>query len=350
MIKSIFNIFLVFCFLGAGTTLYSQGCSDAGVCSVGALGIVKVKFEKLPLAEFKLDLIEIDTSEESATNILQVDLNASEIKRKKSKHVSGYPKFIFSYLSGYGAGFNNTSIFTQQIEGMYFLNTNLSAQIKLPYQYISGNLGSNYGIGDITASLSYAIINKAKKSLNLVGGVKIPVNNSNSSKKTIPLPMVYQTSLGTHDLLFGFNYRIKTWDLTAAYQRPLNANKNEYLHNPKLGYNYNKFQESKNLLRADDAVLRINKIFNLKKASFSAGLLGIYHVTNDKYENASGQHISIDKSQGLTLNVNLSGIYPVSKKIDLLIIYANPLIIRDVRPAGLARTLVIMGGIRLKTF
>ena len=59
--KHLFCILIFLAFLGKSTTLYSQGCSDAGVCSVGALGIVKVKMQKLPLVEFKLDLIKILT-------------------------------------------------------------------------------------------------------------------------------------------------------------------------------------------------------------------------------------------------------------------------------------------------
>ena len=123
--KHLFCILIFLAFLGKSTTLYSQGCSDAGVCSVGALGIVKVKMQKLPLVEFKLDLIEIDPSEETATNILKVDSNLAKgktSKKVKKSRTPGRPKYIFSYTSGYGLGFNRTSIYTQQLEGMYFFN------------------------------------------------------------------------------------------------------------------------------------------------------------------------------------------------------------------------------------
>jgi hypothetical protein len=352
--NNLIYILIIAFFIGNSTTSFGQGCSDAGACSVGALGIVKIKFEKLPYAEFKLDIIEIDSTNEEAINILNPKNISSEEnsnpKRKDRSSLNRRPKFVFSYFSSYGRGVKQTDILTQQVEATYFYNQNLSAQIKLPYHFINGRLGSNSGVGDVTASLSYSIINKPKKSFSLVGGIKIPINNANLSKNNLPLPMVYQTSLGTNDLIFGMNYRFSSWDLTFAYQHPLNANKNEYLHNNFQNLEYNSFSETRNLRRADDAVLRLNKIFKIKKLSLSTGLLGIYHMKNDQFQNLNNQTITINKSEGLTLNFNFSSVYPISKKIDFLIIYANPLLIRDVRPAGLARDVFIMGGIRLKTF
>ena len=367
MIKYLFPILIILFSFGRGMNAFGQGCSDAGVCSIGALGVVKLKFEKLPYEEFKLGLIEVDTTEGLTK---EIDLSDTSIKNEKdstfvnpglssksssqksnTSPFSGPPKFVFTYKSIYGRGDNETDILTHQLEAIYFLYKNkLSAQVKLPYQTINGDLGTVSGLGDVTASLSYSLISKPKKIVSIVGGVKIPVNNADLSKNNLALPMVYQTSLGTNDVLFGFNYRIKTWDLTVAYQHPFNANKNQYLNDASQSLEYNGYFESRNLSRADDAVLRLNKMFNLKKVSFSTGLLGIYHMNNDKFENFNGQTTAMKGSKGLTLNLNLSSVYAVSKKVDLMLIYASPMVTRDARPAGLARKFVFMAGVRLKTF
>jgi len=365
--KHFFSILIMLFVTSIGFHSYGQGCSDAGVCSTGSLGLVQIKLEKLPSEEFKLVTVEVEDTEvfsidfdpskstfdrENDSDI--VTLSSSSNPSQKSKTQSnfyGQPKFILGYNTIYGRGDNKTNILTYQLEATYFLFKNkLSAQIKLPYQTVSGDLGKTSGLGDITASLSYSIINSHKNGFSVVGGIKLPVNNSNISNNNQPLPMVYQTSLGTTDALFGFNYRYKSWDITAAYQHPFNSNKNQYLKDTTQNVTYNNYFESKNLKRADDAVLRLNKRFNFNKFSFSSGLLFIYHVDNDQFETMGGSLTSSKGSKGLTLNLNISSIITITKNLDFVFIYASPVVTRDSRPAGLARKFIFMGGIQLKTF
>ena len=373
-------ILLTFLFILFGNQAYSQGCSDAGVCSVGALGLAQYKYEKLPIDKVKLDLIEVEDTE-----VLNADFNprskqvsliiitepnvvgkVSVVCGVKNQEIIAYnidsikansnlrkdlllksPRFIFNYLISYGSGDNKTSIITNNLEINYrLINKKMYAQLKVPYIGISGNLGDTKGLGDLTFSLSYTAIRKKKKSLNLVAGVKIPTTESNFSSNNKPLPMAYQTSLGSRDALVGVNYRYQKWDFTLAYQHSFNSNNNQYLHNPFYNETYNSYFESKKLKRADDGVFRINRSFLFKKGTITSGLLFIYHIENDTYINNGGERQALNGSQGLTLNFNAAVIYPVAKKIDCTFIFASPFVTRDSRPDGLTRAYVVMGGLR----
>ncbi len=346
--------------------LFSQGCSDAGVCSVGSLSLLQFKFEILHIDEIKLTPILIEdpelnssapkNSQEDSTILIPIKPQKDSVRimnTSKKKYYSQNPKHSFQFTTSYGLGEKSTSVITTQLEGNFrIINQKLFAQIKLPLIFISGKLADINGLGDPTISLSYIAFIKSKTNLSITGGIKIPTNNANISKDNLPLPMVYQTSLGTTDALIGLKYTYKKWDFTIGYQHPFNTNKNKYIHNSlsKDSASYNSYFESNSLKRSDDAVFRINRNILSKKLNASAGLLFIYHMTNDYFTDISGERVSSKGSQGLTLNLHFSGIVPVSKKLDFVFIYANPLIIRKSRPDGLTRSFVIILGLKYNIF
>ena len=84
--------------------------------------------------------------------------------------------------------------------------------------------------------------------------------------------------------------------------------------------------------------------------SASAGLLFIYHLANDSYTDVLGNRVTSKGSQGLTLNLNFSSIVPVSKKMDLIFIFAAPIKTRDARPDGLTREFIVMAGLKYNIF
>ncbi|MCO6501393.1 MAG: hypothetical protein J5I47_13615 [Vicingus serpentipes] len=363
----------------SGTT-YSQGCSDAGVCSVGSLGLAQYKYEKLPFDKVKLEMVEAEDTEifgedfnprkkSDTTEIIikqEVLTTDTLLKQFKNENLTAYnidsikansnlrreilaksPRLIVNNLVSYGVGDNQTSIITNNLEVNYrILSKKLYAQIKIPYIAVNGNLANTKGLGDLTLSISYTAVNKKKKKLNFVAGVKIPTNESNFSEGNDPLPMVYQTSLGSKDALVGFNYRYNKWDITFAYQHSFNATNNKYLHNPLKNEKYNGYFESNQLKRADDGVFRMNRSFLFKKGTLTSGLLFIYHLQNDTYVDAIGNRKTAEGSKGLTLNLNFAAIYPIAKKVDFTFIFATPLIVRDARPDGLTREYIVMGGLR----
>lgn len=352
---------------------YCQGCSDGGVCSVGSLSLVQFKFELLPLVENKLTRIitedpGIDTTNsrngirinDSTMRTLVYETpvlsNTDTSNTKKTdfiKYTYQYPKYFFQLSTSYGIGDRRTTIITTQVEGnIRVINKKLFAQIKIPYTYITGNLGIVHGLGDITLSATYIAFSKSKSNLSLSGGIKIPTNDADLTIDNLPLPMVYQTSLGTTDGLIGAKYTLKKWDFTIGYQHSFNANKNKYLYRSGLKDSviYNNYFESNMLRRSDDGIFRINRNFIFKKINANTGLLFIYHMKDDLYTNAAGERQQSKGSEGLTLNLNVAGIIQISKKLDFVFIYASPLITRKSRPDGLTRKFVVQVGFKYNIF
>jgi hypothetical protein len=341
---------------------YSQGCSDGGLCSVGSLGLVQFKYELLPTSENKLKQI---SAEDPKINIDHSDTNAkrdSSLATHKDTTATSfpstsynykYPKYFFQYNTSYGLGQFSTSVITEQVDANFRLvDKKLFAQIKVPYTFVNGKLGSTKGLGDITLGLTYIAFAKEKTNLSITAGVKIPTNDANKTLNNLPLPMVYQTSLGSTDILIGAKYTIKKWDLTLGYQHSFNGNKNEYLHRSNVNDStvYNTYFESNKLRRSDDGIIRVNRNFLSKKINVSAGLLLIYHMANDSYTDLEGIRGTIAGSRGITLNINLAGTVPLSKKLDIIFIYASPVIVRKAGPDGLMRKVVGIVGFKYNIF
>jgi hypothetical protein len=359
-----FTPFLSFCFLIVSVQTYSQGCSDAGVCSVGSLSLVQFKYELLPLSENKLAQLpnkdpgidlkhsgEDNMEKDTASQIVKSDSTSNrKLKNVQTiKYDYQLPKYSFQYSTYYGLGQQKTSIITEQIDAnIRLINKKLFAQVKVPYTFINGKLGSVSGLSDITLGLTYIAFVKSNSSLSLACGAKTPTNNSDLAKDTLPLPMVYQTSLGSTDILLGAKYTFKKWDLSLGYQHSFNANKNEYLHRSITNDStiYNDYFESNFLRRSDDGVFRISRNFLSKKINASIGALFIYHMANDSYTDANGVRGTLAGSQGLTLNLNFAGTIPISKKLDFVFILGTPIVTRKAAPDGLLRKFVGIVGFK----
>lgn len=283
----------------------SQGCSDAGFCTMGSL----------------------KHSEENDS----LKLNTAKV------------------ILSYGIGEQGTTIIQTIPEVNFSLVKNNTIQLRLPYMFINGNLGSNEGIGDWALSITQSFVKKKKIKLNLTIGIKIANNHSDDligrvvTNELLPLPMPYQTSLGTNDLVLGTSLEYKRWYFGIGYQHVLvNKNKNGFLRIKWSDYaDAQKYFESNLLDRGDDALLRIERIFNIKKFSCTAGLIGIYRMQKDKISNFQNEEIDVNGSDGLTLNLTGSTQYNFSQKFSLNISFGMPLIVREVRPDGLTRKLVL---------
>ncbi|MES2591666.1 MAG: hypothetical protein V4608_07265 [Bacteroidota bacterium] len=348
MKSAIIFIFLT-CFTFASYQSKSQGCSDAGTCSLGSLSVLSFKFEYLPSDKKTLSTIEIEDP--------QLVLKTTGLKKDKITSDTSvnnkYLKYTFQFTTYYGLGEQSTSIYTGQLEGnVSIIKQKLYAQLKLPYTFINGNLGSVNGMGDVTIGLSYVAFNKKTNNLSVSGGVKLPSNKADTHKSNLPLPMVYQTSLGSTDVLVGAKYVYKKWDFTAGYQHSFNATQNSYLNNSLNSDSviYNSYFQSNKMKRADDGLFRINRNFRLKNISTNAGVLIIYHLANDKITDAFGNRVSADGSQGLTVNLNFSGILPLSEKSDFIFIVGAPVLTRTYGTDGLLRKFVCIVGVRFNMY
>jgi hypothetical protein len=342
--KLIFST-LTFCFILISFKIKSQGCSDGGLCAVGALSITSFKFDVLPSEKHTLSKVEEQD--------LPLDLKALNIKRDSNLYYTKYLQSYFQLTSYYGLGQQATSIYTQQLEGNIDIsNERLFVQLKVPYTFINGKLGSVNGLNDITLSLSYIAFKKNKSSLSLSGGVKLPTGDGNTHENGLPLPMVYQTSLGSTDALMGAKYAYENWDFTVGYQHSFNTSRNQYLKNSTISDSsiYNSYFQSNRMKRADDGLFRVTRSFHSKNITTTAGLLFIYHMANDKITDALGNRVDAVGSKGLTLNINLAGVIQLSENLDFIYITGIPVHGVDYGTDGLIRSFVFIAGIKFSIY
>lgn len=302
----------------------AQGCSDAGVCSAGPIGQLQLWTDSVK------DVVDY-------------------------RHMArlGYT---------YALGEQGTTIMQANAELGIGITSRLSMQLKVPYVWVSGNLGANSGIGDAIGTLSYAFINKRDRDLSLVAGVRYPTGSTSAHVVPEyideiqplmyierPLPMPYQTGLGTTDLLLGVNARRDRWSIGLAYQHVMDRmESNRFTHASWFGDDrVEGYFESLFLERADDAVARVQYAYGCGRLSLQPGLLGIYHLDEDTRLNdfiVEGdrfpQRAEIDGSQGLTLNVTLDLRFKLSEHWAIEASMGAPVVTREVRPDGLTREFV----------
>lgn len=274
---------------------YAQGCSDAGVCTIDS---------------FKPHDHGIN---DEGQNTFKVGLN-------------------------YGAADYDIAVFGTYLDYRRKVSDRLSLDAKLTTLSQSGNDISNFGLSDIYLNGNY----KVGQNASLTLGFKIPLSDSNTQENGLALPMDYQSSLGTFDLVLGISYNIKRFQLLAAIQQPLTQNNNSFLSDLYPASSpLSEFQSTNQFKRSGDVLLRASYPLNIgKKFVFTPSLLPIYHLSNDKFTDIDGIEKEIDGSQGLTLNWNTYFDYHINEKHALQLSLGAPFIVRDARPDGLTRSFV----------
>jgi hypothetical protein len=292
-------------------TIMGQGCSDAGFCSAGFL--------------------------------------------KSNQGTSDFKNAV-GFSLGYALGEQGVNIINAQFEPQFKIKEKSMVQIKVPFIMVYGELGKTNGLGDVVITYNYKLDSFRKKPLTLTLGSRIGTGTSNlKSDENLSLPMPYQISLGTTDIIIGAKYQLgKSLSVSLAMQQPL-------LHKNQNGFDSSTFKSfalinnlqkeenyfiSSKLRRKGDMMLRIDYTKILKKAFISAGLLPIYHLGNDQIEEARGKSKAIANSKGLTLNINADYRYSFNSRVDISITAAAPLIVRKSRPDGLTRSMVLLSGLK----
>ena len=284
-----------------GLTVFSQGCSDAGFCSLGIL---------------------------------------------KNNIAASGKKYSISTGANYGAGEQNTSTFNPYLEYAVKVNSKFSYQLKITSVYANGFLGSTFNLGDIFGFVNYTVNPKNSNRLSFLSGVKIPLSYSNDKNKNgKPLPLDYQSSIGTFDLIAGVNYIIREkWELNAGIQIPvIQKNKNTFFPDEYSDPRVSNFSATNNFKRKSDALLRVGHYIFFKKSSVTLkpNILVIYHLGEDSYENRLGKRESINGSDGLTMNAGIIATKRFKNNNQLELVAAAPFIVRDSRPDGLTRSFVV---------
>lgn len=290
------------------TSVLSQGCSDAGLCS--------------------FNMVEHDST---VTDEMHYTLGLSNTIGIGDESV-----LINSTGVEFGANFSDFAIVA-----------------KIPFTFTSGTLGQTNGLGDFTLLLSSKLYSEENLSLSVAGGVKLATNKADlRNKDDLSLPMVYQTSNGTNDVIFLLAVNIDDWIVSTGVQIPLNRNENTFIENSALvepipGFsdeyylNWKNYQSSRNFKRGSDVMLKIEKYFNVQDdLKLMAGILPVYRLVESIYEDFNGNDITIMNSDGLTLNIIAGLNYKLTEKHTFGLNIGFPVVTREIRADGLTRALV----------
>lgn len=273
---------------------YSQGCSDAGICTINK------GFQQGEIT-FKNNL------EISAIYSLgEADL-----------------VYVSPYVS-YTKRFNKRYSFTA----------------KVTFSSASGSFGTRSQFGDAFLLGNYVFKENNNRQWSALLGFKFPFTASNLKINGYSLPLDYQSSLGTIDVFVGTNYQYKKWNFNLALQLPvINLNKNSYFSEYAGTDDFpstNLFQRQPDaLIRATYTIQTVNK-----RISFKPNLLFIYHLGEDSFENIFGQREQIKGSDGLTINGNFLASYKLTGQSQIELSLAAPFEVRTIRPDGLTRSFV----------
>ena len=275
----------------------AQGCSDAGFCTIGGLKQHGTT----------------DTQGQKITLLLPV-----------------------------GLGDENVFVFVPGLQYDNQLSAKWGIQAKLTGNYASGNLGSASGLGDVFLSGTYTLPTKTRWATSLTLGTKLPLNQGNLKASGQSLPMQYQSSLGTVDVITGLSVSDGKWQFSAGWQQPLTgANANTFLPGSGSRPEAPAYPPSNQFNRRADVLARAAYTWAINtRLSLNGGLLGIYHLGEDTYKDAGGKLLTISGSQGLTLNATLAGWWTINPKMRVGFTAGTPLLVREVRPDGLTRSIV----------
>jgi hypothetical protein len=294
---------LVACITIVSINAFSQGCSDAGFCTMGAMKPDQPYNKRiaLKLRSMELSFYRGTTTLAPIVYVATADLNFS-------------------------------------------LNSRNSFQVKLPYQAVSGEgtLATTSGLGDISLCYTRSMFRSDQFDINMSFGGKIPSNHSDKSVDGLPLPMYYQTSLGTYDVISGISLINRKWLFATGIQIPLNKNRNDFLwgawsSSDKDPNEIKEYPKSKALLRGIDVMFRVERNFRFSKFNFSLGLLPIYRVTNDEITNALGEREKPDGARGLALSGISTLGYNFNVRSGIKLLVGRKFVQREENPDGLTR-------------
>ena len=290
MKKLIFIIVIVLNY----TFSFAQGCSDAGICSIGK---------------------GFDSDEKEVKNNIEIAA------------IFGTGDADITYISPYIA-------YTRKFNDKFSLST------KVTFSSATGDFGTRAAFGDAYLIGNYAFKEVKNKQWSALAGWKFPLTSSNLKINNFSLPLDYQSSLGTFDLFLGTNLKYKKWDFNAAIQIPVfNNNKNSYFDEFSAS---DDFPTTNLFERKSDALFRTT--YTIKptnsKFTFKPNVLFIYHLGEDTFENQFSQREKIEGSDGLTINGNLLTTYQLNNRNSIELSLAAPFLIREIRPDGLTRGFV----------
>jgi hypothetical protein len=276
------------------TICFSQGCSDAGFCSAGNAFQGKAA--------------------DTIRNTIEIGIVYADAEQ-------------------------DVTVLSQYVTYMRQFDLRFAMSLKVTASVANGSFGTRGNFGDAFLTGNYRFKNTDSKKWSALFGIKAPFTSANNKINGYPIPMVYQSSLGTFDLIAGLEFGYQNWTFNGALQIPVvNINRNSFISD----YSGTDLFETTNLFRRKpDALLRATYDHAIGKFTFRPNVLLIYHLGEDSFENIFAQRETIDGSSGLTVNGNLISRYRIDAKNSLELSVAAPFVVRETRPDGLTRAMTI---------
>jgi len=284
----------------------AQGCSDAGFCTFGNL------------------------------------------KHQESDSIRG-SKIQMSFP--FGLGDEEVRIFAPSLQFDHQFSSRWAIQTKVTWNHANGNLAAVSGPGDLYLAGIYAAPLPAYWKISAMLGAKAPLNNSSLGKDGMDLPMVYQSSLGTVDLITGVSFLNRNWVVSFGCQQPISgANGNHFLPDYWDSPEAAAYPASNEIVRKGDVLMRVSYAREFgTRWLLQGGVLNIYHLGEDTYTRPqSTGRIAIKGSRGLTMNVTGSAWANISPSFKVGITAGIPFVVRDIRPDGLTRSFVVSPEVQWK--
>lgn len=304
MRKRLLFVYILFVLLSSFCLSFGQGCSDAGFCTMGAMKPDQPFNKKVSL-------------------------------RLRSMEVSFYR----------GTTTLSPIVYVATADMNFSLGRKTFFQVKLPYQAVRGTLGETSGLGDISLCITRTLYTSESFDINLSLGGKVPTNASDKDENGYPLPMYYQTSLGTYDFITGVSLISRRWLFATGIQHPFNKNNNAFLWSAWEGSGEDpqyiqQYPVANELKRGTDVMLRIERNFRFSRLNFTLGLLPIYRIVRDEITDGAGNRVRPDGTTGMALSGIFTTGYNFNTQSGIKLLLGHKITQRDTNPDGLTRMLV----------
>ena len=286
--------------LFAGIHLLAQGCSDAGICTIGNFN----------------------------------NYHGEQVSGKQTSH----QEVDLSYT--YATHLANERFYQPQLTYRYIKKKGPIIEFRLPFNIAKSKNPpiSTSGIGDLVATYNDKFLVSKYQKIGYSLGLRVSLSDASipNMKGMGSYPMFLQKGLGTTDIIAAGNYDFwKYLSFGIGIQFPvLQYNKNIALlmdrTNDIIGKGYR---------RKPDALLKLTGHYPTRKFQFNLGALSIFHLADDYYNTSLGMY-SIQGSKGITLNWNAEINYSINERSGISFLYAEPLKTRSNIPDGLARSKV----------
>ena len=278
-----------------------QGCSDAGICTIG-------------------------------------NFNASHSLVLPKQKINNEIDLAFNY----GAHGKDERFYQFQANYRLFKNNGSFYEFRLPINTTKNTTSGTTltGIGDIVATYNNKFSVTKTDNVDYSLGLRISLSNADKAdgKTMHSYIMPLQTGLGTTDLVAAASYDIFRYlSVGTGIQVPLfQYNKN----NIPLYTLGTAVISGEGYRRKPDALLKFTGHYTAGKVKLNGGLLGIFHLADDYYNTIYGKY-SLINSKGVTINWNIDISYHLAKKYIIGFLYAEPITTRTNIPDGLARSRVL---------